>query len=286
MEKKKVFLASSSELKEERDSFARFIREINGAMKLQNIELEAEQWEFKDKAIQSHRIQDMYNETLANCEICFVLFWKKCGKYTQEELRFAYKKFKEGQNPRKIYVFFKQYDEKKSPTTLKSFRDDFSNNFDENFPIDYSDINELRYLSLLEISKYINSDVTQFRFNDHLIDFSKLPCFKNNKYYSEVLNTYKKVLAYSEKYPDDESFKKEKESYEKKLNEILADVIDTAKQINLCLATNEENTKDDNKHLVHLYRQGQFEEIIMKLNKRRPYNPHDFSRHYFCSQFP
>ena len=39
MREKKIFLASSSELKEERKSFARFIREINEAMKQQNIEL-------------------------------------------------------------------------------------------------------------------------------------------------------------------------------------------------------------------------------------------------------
>ncbi|MBQ3617539.1 MAG: hypothetical protein II939_05190, partial [Bacteroidales bacterium] len=118
MREKKIFLASSSELKEDRKSFARFIREINEAMKQQNIELKGEQWEFKDKAIQGQRIQDMYNETLANCEICVVLFWTKCGKYSQEELDFAYKKFMEGLNPRKIFVFFRNDDSKKASNEL------------------------------------------------------------------------------------------------------------------------------------------------------------------------
>jgi hypothetical protein len=271
-------------------------------MSLQNIEFEAEQWEFKDKAIQGRRLQDMYNKSLANCEICLVLFWKNCGKYTQEELNFAYKKFKEGQNPRKIYVFFKQYDKNNSPEMLRKFRDDFPKNYNENFPIDYSDIYELWFLSFLEISIYINSDVTQLKFNNHLIDFSKLPCFVRNKENSEVLNSYKKALENSKKYPDDESFKKEKDENEEKLNKILTDVINTAKQINKFIFIEEDSTKfneedstkfseedstiNDNKALVHLYQKCQFEEILKIVNKRRRYNPNTFSPQYFCSPNP
>lgn len=286
MGKIKVFLASSSELKEERDSFARFIRQINEVMKLQNTELEAEQWEFKEKAIQGCRLQDMYNKTLANCEICFVLFWKRCGIYTQEELTFAYNKFLEGQNPKKIYVFFKQYDENNTPEILKNFRKDFPKKFNENFAFDYSSIGDLWYLSFLEISRYLSSDVTQLKFNNHLIDFSKLPCFIHNKYNSEILDYYKKLSAYSEKYPDDELFKQERESYETKLTNILADVINTAKQINEHISNQEVEAKDDNKALIHFYQQCQYDEVKKIIESvDNPFKTYgDISPEFFCDR--
>ena len=223
MEKRKIFLASSNELKEERLSFAKFIREINEVMKLHNIELEAEQWEFMDKAIQGHRIQDMYNETLANCEICIVLFWTKCGKYSQEELEFAYNKFRNGLNPRKIFVFFKIDDSKKSTKNLIKFKEDFPNRFNENFPLEYRNIDELRFTLLLQISRYDCDETVRLKFNNQRIDFSKLPCFISNKEYSEVLVSYKRALLNCEKYPEDKLFQADKESLEEKLkrNQIL-----------------------------------------------------------------
>lgn len=287
MKIKKIFLASSNELKEERDSFAKFIREINEVMKLQNIELEAEQWEFKDKAIQGQRIQDMYNDTLANCEICIVLFWTKCGKYSQEELEFAYNKFKEGLNPRKIYVFFKNDDSKKATKELIKFKKDFPNRFEENFPVDYTNVDELRFNLLLQITMYLGNDSVSLSFNNHLIDCTKLPCFISNKENSEVLESYKKATANSEKYPDDNSFKQEKALYEAKLNAILADSISTAKMVDDFVFNGDKNDHNDvNKVIIHYYQQCQYDEvrkIIEKIN-----NPFiitgDINREFFCDR--
>lgn len=270
MRKKKIFLASSNELKEERQSFAKFIREINEVMKLHDIELEAEQWEFKDKAIRGYRIQDMYNETLANCEICIVLFWTKRGKYTQEELDFAYNKFMEGLNPRKIFVFFKNDNSKKISNGLIKFKKNFPNRYKENFPFDYSNIDELRFNLLLQITMYFGNDAVTLIFNNHLIDCTKLPCFIGNKENSEVLESYKKASLNCEKYPDDNSFKKERSMCETKLNAILTACITTAKMTgNFDFNGNNVAQKEEKKALIHYYQQCQNDEmrrIIEKTN--------------------
>lgn len=287
MKKKKVFLASSNELKEERESFAKFIREINEILKLQNIELEAEQWEFMDKAIQGRRIQDMYNETLAKCEICIVLFWSKCGKYSQEELEFAYNKFRDGLNPRKIFVFFKIDDSKKITKNLIEFKENFPNRFNENFPLEYRNIDELRFTLLLHITRYYCDETVKLKFNNQLIDFSKLPCFKNNKEYSEVLESYKRALVNCEKYPDDKLFQSDKESQEEKLNDILSKLIATAKMVDdFSFNGNEAIYSDVNKAVIHYYQQCQYDEvrkIIEKIN-----NPFaisgDIKKEFFCDR--
>ena len=287
MREKKIFLASSSELKEERKSFARFIREINEAMKQQNIELKGEQWEFKDKAIQGQRIQDMYNETLANCEICVVLFWTKCGKYSQEELDFAYKKFMEGLNPRKIFVFFRNDDSKKASNELIEFKKDFSNRFKENFPSDYSNVDELRFNLFLQIAMYLGNDSVSLNFNNRLIDCTKLPCFINNTENSEVLESYKKASENAKKYPKDKSFKQEKALCEKKLNDILAAVISTAKMMNDFTSNVDKTSYNDvNKAIIHYYQQCKYDEvrkIIEKIN-----NPFiisgDINSEFFCDR--
>ena len=260
MEKKKVFLASASELENERNSFAKFIREINEVMKFQNIELEAEQWEFKDKAIQGSRIQDLYNKVLADCEICIVLFWTRCGKYTQEELRFAYDKFKEGLNPRKIYVFFKNDSSRSCSEELIEFKKEFPQKYNENFPIDYSNVNELQYLLFLEIAKYFGDDSVQFKFNNKLIDFSKLPCFKRNKDYSEILRSYKKAVEHSSRYPNDKSFVRDKDFYESKLNDILVDLIKTARIVDE-IERVDSVSNDVNKAIRHLFQLCRYEDV-------------------------
>lgn len=260
MEKKRIFLASASELKDERSSFARFIREINEVMKLQSIELEAEQWEFKDKAIQGYRIQDMYNNVLSDCEICVVLFWTRCGKYSQEELSYAYDRFKEGLNPRKIYVFFKNDSSKQCSEELISYKREFPQKFCENFPIEYSTVDELRYLLFLEIAKYFGNESVQIRFDNKLIDFSKLPCFKRNKDYAEVLSSYNKASKNLVKYPNDKSFFKEKELYEAKLNGILADLVTTAKIVERFRVV--DYVPDDvSKAINHFYQKCQYDEV-------------------------
>lgn len=102
----KIFIASSSELKEDRDKFLMFISRENNRLSKEGVYLEIIQWEnFKD-AISDTRLQDEYNKAIRACEIALCLFFTKVGKYTAEEFDTAYQSFKANKKPA-IYTYYK-----------------------------------------------------------------------------------------------------------------------------------------------------------------------------------
>lgn len=102
----RIFLASSSELKTERDEFRNFLAVENDRLHKQGVYLELVQWEhFLDSISHSSKQAD-YNEALKKCDIVVSLFHTKAGKYTQEEFKTAYDLFKSTGKPI-IYTYFK-----------------------------------------------------------------------------------------------------------------------------------------------------------------------------------
>ncbi|NQU87251.1 MAG: hypothetical protein HQ541_15970 [Mariniphaga sp.] len=104
----KVFLASSGELINERDQIEILIsRKSNALMDSgSEITLETVRWENLPSNFSKKRKQDEYNKVILDCEILIVLFYKKVGQFTNEEMDFAYKNFKDNKNPKFIYAFF------------------------------------------------------------------------------------------------------------------------------------------------------------------------------------
>lgn len=86
-----IFLASSNELKSERERFGNFINSENKRLQSKNVFLRLEVWEDMDDAFNTTCKQEDYNEYLAKCAICVVLFWTKVGKYTLKEYEQARK---------------------------------------------------------------------------------------------------------------------------------------------------------------------------------------------------
>lgn len=102
----KIFLASSSELKADRDEFRIFISRENDRLHKQGIYLEILQWEYFLDAISDTRLQNEYNKAIRECDIVLCLFFTKVGKYTAEEFDTAYQIFKDTGRPR-IWTYFK-----------------------------------------------------------------------------------------------------------------------------------------------------------------------------------
>jgi hypothetical protein len=106
MQTVKIFLASSSELKDDRDKFKQFLYDKTIAWKGRGIFLEIIRWEeFLDNISQSS-LQDEYNEAITEADIFVMLFFTKVGKYTEEEFETAFKQFKATNKPI-IYTYFK-----------------------------------------------------------------------------------------------------------------------------------------------------------------------------------
>jgi internalin A len=104
----KVFLASSSELRGDRDAFDLYVRQQNDHLKKEGIYLEVLRWENFLDAMSPTRLQDEYNQAVRSADIFVSLFSTKAGRYTREELDVAFGGFRAtGQKPI-VYTYFKK----------------------------------------------------------------------------------------------------------------------------------------------------------------------------------
>jgi hypothetical protein len=102
----RIFVASSSELIDDREKFELFIGRRNNLLSKKGIRLEVVLWEFFQDSISSTRLQDEYNEAIRKSDFVVCLFFTKVGMYTAEEFNIAYEIFKAQGKPR-IWTYFK-----------------------------------------------------------------------------------------------------------------------------------------------------------------------------------
>ncbi len=103
---KKIFLASSSELKEDRTQFELLINRKNKEWVGKGVFLELLVWEDFLDAVSKTRLQDEYNKAIRDCDLFVMLFFTKVGKYTEEEFEAAFGQFKATNRPF-IFTYFK-----------------------------------------------------------------------------------------------------------------------------------------------------------------------------------
>lgn len=107
MQKIKLFLASSSELKDDREQFEIFIYRKCKAWFDKGIFLYLDIWEDFLDAMSAGGLQGEYNKAIGDCDIFILLAFNKVGKYTTEEFGNAFGKFSETQKPF-IFTYFKK----------------------------------------------------------------------------------------------------------------------------------------------------------------------------------
>ncbi len=106
LRKIQIFLASSAELREDRDEFEIYFRQLNDELLGEGSYLVINRWENFLDAMSETRLQDEYNKAIKNCDIFVSLFSTKTGKFTEEEFDIAHQQFKDAGKPF-IYTFFK-----------------------------------------------------------------------------------------------------------------------------------------------------------------------------------
>ena len=104
--KKKIFLASSSELREDRQQFESLVSRQNNEWYGRGAYLEVVLWEDFLDAMSQTRLQDEYNRAVRESDIFVMLFSTKVGKYTEEEFGTAFGQFKDTNRPL-IFTYFK-----------------------------------------------------------------------------------------------------------------------------------------------------------------------------------
>ena len=118
----KIFLASSEELKEDREKFGNFVRRIDKKIFMkQGIHLDLTEWEDEDSAYRGGRKQDEYNKLVRESDMFLALFYTKGGNFTIEEFDVAMDEYAKKKSP-VIYVFFRDLPkEEEWSTELKAF---------------------------------------------------------------------------------------------------------------------------------------------------------------------
>lgn len=197
----KVFIASSEELHLERLEFTDMIMQLNKALKPRGIEIEPVKWEYLDASMNAERKQTEYNIALKECELCLVMYWTKFGEYTEEELTTAWEGLKAGENPRKLYVYFKEPGD--ASQELKDFKESFVTRYGH-FYCKFENVDTLRLNFLLQFEQYqssvlggipiveINNSKVELDGTEY-INLKNIPFVGNNEEYNDLLNNIKKT---------------------------------------------------------------------------------------------
>lgn len=246
MKKIKIFLASSEELKQERLELADFVEHLNHTLEKVGLQVQLVKWEYLDSSMGVQHKQDDYNDALKDCEMCIVIYWTRFGMYTKTELDTAYNRLKEGANPQKLYVYFKNEDEKNSLTPeLKEFRDSFPKEYGH-FENRFSNIDTLKSQFLLQFIEYQSkalkgSPLIEVRDGKismggkTYVDLMNVPFVGNNEDYTELLEDIEDLREWLDEHEPDhrkyaEKAAKLREKEEKK-EKMEASLWDTALDI-------------------------------------------------------
>jgi hypothetical protein len=106
MQTKKIFLASSEELRADRIAFELMIGQLNQEWVPRDTFFHLVVWEDFIDAMSKEGLQDEYNKAIQGCDIFVLLFFTKVGRYTAEEFETAFGAFRAGNKPL-IYTYFK-----------------------------------------------------------------------------------------------------------------------------------------------------------------------------------
>ena len=187
----KIFLASSEELKDERLEMTDLVSRLNQTFKGRGIQLELKRWEYLDSSMGDQRKQDEYNNVLRECDICLVLFWRRFGSYTGEELDVAYQCNKNKQKPEKIYVFFKNPDDDDVTTELKEFIKSYESRYGGHFFNKFLTVDTLKLEFLLQFELYQKDQLGEkaievrnehvYVDNEMVADLNNIPFAANNE---------------------------------------------------------------------------------------------------------
>lgn len=106
MQVKKIFLASSEELKNDRREFEIMITRVNPQWRQRDFTFDLVVWENFIDAMSKEGLQTEYDKAVQECDIFVMLFFTKVGPYTLKEFEAAFAHIETGSGP-VIYTYFK-----------------------------------------------------------------------------------------------------------------------------------------------------------------------------------
>ena len=145
----KVMIAASEELHEEKMNFSSLIEHLNEVLAPRGIELKRVKWNPETDGT----LND-FKAKLRDCEMCLTLYWRDLTGNSEEELNTAYQELKDGNNPRKLYVFFKESTEKLTES-LKDFKANFVSRYGHFF-CKFENVDTMNLQFILQLEAFQN----------------------------------------------------------------------------------------------------------------------------------
>lgn len=103
---RKIFLASSAELKEDREAFRLMVSDLNEQWEPRGFTFKVRVWEHFLDAMAPGGLQQEYNDEIRNSDIFVMLFFTKVGPYTLQEFETAVGEMAAGRGPR-VFTYFR-----------------------------------------------------------------------------------------------------------------------------------------------------------------------------------
>ena len=155
-----IFLASSNELKTQRDNFEIEINRKNKVLKNKGIFLHLDIWEDLSSCMSDTRSQDEYNKRIKQADVFVMLAYSKVGMYAEEEFETAFGNFKSTQKPF-IFTYFQDIDFG-IDKSLSDFKDRLSSL--GHFYATYSNFDNLWNQFNKELDRLVEDDFKEFKF--------------------------------------------------------------------------------------------------------------------------
>lgn len=142
-------IAASEEMHDEKLEFTNLIEHLNDVLEPRGIELKRIKWDPEtDGSI------DEFKSKLKECEMCLTLYWRDLAGNSGQELDTAYQELKDGNNPRNLYVFFKEPTEDLTEA-LRDFKANFVTNYGHFF-CKFENVDTLNLHFILQFEAYQN----------------------------------------------------------------------------------------------------------------------------------
>ena len=201
-----IFLASSEELINDRNSFSDLIRALDDIYEDRGIRIKLKRWEDFFAYCTGTRTQDEYNQVLSASDMCICLFHKRAGQYTVEEFHHAIAEYQRTGNHPKTYVSARALVEGEvEEEELKQFKDELFKQMGH-YWCNYATEDSMKLHFIMQFERLINDTLGQREDTQNLsieqgnvmlhgrkvADYNNIPFAANN---TEVIALKEKIAA-------------------------------------------------------------------------------------------
>ena len=200
-----VFLGSSEELINDRNSFSDLIRALDDIYEPRGIRVKLKRCENFLAYCTGNRTQDDYNRILAACDISVCMFHRKAGKFTIEEFEKSIEAYQRTQSP-KTYVYARVLVEGEvEEEELKQFKDELFKQMGH-YWCNYATEDSMKLHFVMQFERLINANHGHREDNQNLsieqgnvmlhgrkvADYNNIPFAANN---TEVISLKEKIAT-------------------------------------------------------------------------------------------